>query len=249
MNLSRLVPLAVVLPAVAVACAPVRHPAPQTTGVAVASPAAPEDSGSRSRPRPSTVDLDAHSTTDPRSIWVVVNKTHPIRPADFRPDITVVRGYQVAKVAAGPLAALLDASDKRDLGFKIASAFRSADYQRRVHDNLVAQQGEAAADRVSARPGYSEHQTGLAVDLITPLDPACDFEQCFARTAAGRWLAAHSWKYGFVIRYTAGNQHTTGYQPEPWHIRYVGRPLAEQMRATGETTLEEVFGIAGGDYR
>jgi D-alanyl-D-alanine carboxypeptidase len=192
-----------------------------------------------------SLDLTAHSTTNPSSIWVVVNKTHPIHPLDFRPELTLIRGYQVAQAAAQPLAQLLDAGDAAGLGFKIGSAFRSYAYQEHVHDLLVSGEGDAAADRVSARPGYSEHQTGLAVDLITPARPGCDFKPCFARTPAGRWLARNAWRHGFIVRYTPGNEAVTGYQPEPWHIRYVGRPLAAAMRAADVTTLEQVFHISG----
>jgi D-alanyl-D-alanine carboxypeptidase len=135
------------------------------------------------------------------------------------------------------------------LGLKIESAFRSYAYQVAVHDEVVANQGSAAADQVSARPGYSEHQTGLAVDIITPAHPGCDLAECFATTRAGRWLAASSWRYGFIVRYTRANEAFTGYHPEPWHIRYVGRPLASQMRATQITSLEQVFHLKGGHYR
>lgn len=204
---------------------------------------------SRGAPRSQPAfDITAHSTTDPGSIWVVVNKTHPIRPSTFRPAITLVRGYQVASAAAGQLERLLEDSDQEQMGFKIASAFRSYEYQSHVHSIQVAQDGQAAADRVSARPGYSEHQTGLAVDLITPAAPSCDFDQCFASNSAGRWLAQHAWEYGFLIRYTAGNEAITGYRPEPWHLRYVGRPLAAAMRAAGSSTLEEFLDVPGGDY-
>ena len=168
-------------------------------------------------------DRTAHSTTDPASIWVIVNKTHPIAPSDFRPEIDIVRGYQVATAAADPLQRLLDASDRRGLGFKIASAFRSYDYQLHVHAATAVARGDAEADLVSARAGYSEHQTGLAVDLITPADPACDFEACFARTPGGRWLARTAWRFGFVVRYQPATTAVTGYAPEPWHLRYVGR--------------------------
>lgn len=190
----------------------------------------------------------ARSTTDPSSIWVVVNKTHPITPSTFRPALTLVRGYQVAEAAADQLADLLDHSDQAGMGFKIASAFRSYEYQHHVHSVQVAQDGQAAADRVSARPGYSEHQTGLAVDLITPTVPTCDFEQCFATTPAGRWLEQHAWEYGFLIRYTAGNEAITGYRPEPWHLRFVGNALAASTRTSGITTLEQFLGVPGGDY-
>jgi D-alanyl-D-alanine carboxypeptidase len=192
-------------------------------------------------------DRTAHSAADAGSIWVVVNKKHPISPG-YRPEISLVRGYQVATPAAGPLARLLDDSDRHALGFKIASAYRSYGYQAGVYGNVVAASGQAAADRVSARPGHSEHQTGLAVDLVTPASPRCDFEQCFAGTAGGRWLARHAWSYGFVVRYRPGNEAVTGYSPEPWHLRYVGRPLAAELRRAHVDSLEEFFDISGGDY-
>ncbi|CAI9418923.1 M15 family metallopeptidase [Nocardioides sp. T2.26MG-1] len=193
-------------------------------------------------------DTGAHSTTDPGSIWVVVNKTHPVDPSDFRPEIALVRGYQVATAAAEPLEQLLAAADREGLGFKIASAFRSYDYQLAVHAAHVAERGQAEADRVSARAGYSEHQTGLAVDLVTPADPGCDFDECFADTPGGRWLAAEAWRYGFIVRYQAGGTDVTGYAPEPWHLRFVGTELAAELHRTGVTTLEEFFGVPGGDY-
>lgn len=226
-------------------CAPDHRATPAAPGTTPAARSPQAGPPELSEPR---FDTRARSTTDPASIWVVVNKTHPIAPLDYRPELAIVRGYQVAKPAAGPLARLLDAGDEAGLGLKIASAFRSFAYQDRVHRNQVASDGQAEADRVSARPGYSEHQAGLAVDLVTPASPACDFESCFARTPAGRWLHDHAWEYGFLIRYTAGNEHVTGYRPEPWHLRFVGRPLAAAMRSSGVTTLEEFLGVPGGSY-
>ncbi|NEE04749.1 M15 family metallopeptidase [Phytoactinopolyspora halotolerans] len=194
-------------------------------------------------------DRTRHSTTDPTSIWVVVNKRHPIQPEDFRPEeMALVRGYQVAKPAAEPLEQLLADSDEQGLGFKIGSAFRSYEYQQSVYADTVAARGQAAADQVSARPGHSEHQTGLAVDLVTPDDPACSFETCFGETPGGRWLAENAWRYGFIIRYQRSLTEITGYSYEPWHLRFVGRPLAAELRRTGIATLEEFFDIPGGDY-
>lgn len=226
-------------PLVGATVTPTHERSPSSTGAR--TPAERRTTGLR-------IDTSAHSTTDPSSIWVVVNKTHPIRPLNFRPEISVVRGYQVATSAAPQLIRLLDAGDAAGLGLKIESAFRSYDYQAAVHDNVVASGGSSAADRVSARPGYSEHQTGLAVDLITPGSPACDFKQCFASTPAGTWLRENAWRYGFLVRYTKGNEAVTGYSPEPWHLRYVGRGLAAEMRTAHIDTLEQVFGIPGGDY-
>jgi len=227
----------------------------------VAACAAPsQDRASPRRPAPTRIvdatpraasapafDRTRHSTTDARSTWVVVNKKHAVAPG-YRPDVALVRGYQVATPVARPLTDLLEAGDRRGLGFKIASAFRSYGYQEGVYADTVAMRGQAAADRVSARPGHSEHQTGLAVDLVTPASPGCDFDACFARTPGGRWLARNAWRFGFVIRYQAGDRAVTGYAPEPWHLRYVGVPLAAELRRTGIATLEEFFGITGGDY-
>jgi len=211
---------------------------------ALVSPSASTVPAMQTRP----FDRTAHSTTEPSSIWVIVNKTHPIRPSDYRPDIALVRGYQVARPAAQPLERLLEAGDRRGLGLKIESAFRSYGYQLHVHAATAAARGEAEADRISARAGYSEHQTGLAVDLITPADPGCDFDPCFAGTPAGRWLARNAWRWGFIVRYQPATTAVTGYAPEPWHLRYVGRALAQELRSTGTATLEEFFGVPGGDY-
>jgi zinc D-Ala-D-Ala carboxypeptidase len=222
---------------------------------ATATPSAPETTASvhgaqvHRVPTPSASPFDRtrHSLTDPTSIWVVVNKRHPIAPLDFHPTIALVRGYQVATVAAGPLTRLLDSADRAGVHLKIASAFRSYAYQEGVHEQLVATVGQRAADAISARPGYSEHQTGLAVDLQT-LDGTCALDPCFVGTDAGRWLAAHAWEFGFVVRYTEADRRATGYSPEPWHFRYVGTALARELHLTGTGSLETFFGVRGGQY-
>jgi zinc D-Ala-D-Ala carboxypeptidase len=211
---------------------------------------APEDRRqveTRREGRPDRFDRHAHSTTDPSSIWVIVNKTHPLLPW-FRPKLTLVRGYQVAVPAADPLEQLLMAAHHAGVDFKIASAFRSYDYQRFVHADIVATEGVDEADRISARAGYSEHQTGLAMDLVTPGHPGCDFEPCFATTPGGRWLSRHAWRFGFIVRYTRGDESVTGYAPEPWHIRFVGRALSTELHRTHTPTLEQFFGVTGGAY-
>jgi D-alanyl-D-alanine carboxypeptidase len=97
------------------------------------------------------------------------------------------------------------------------------------------------ADRSSARAGYSEHQTGWAVDLYD--SDVCRLKRCFGRSAAGTWVAAHAWEYGFIIRYPDGAVDITGYIWEPWHLRYVGIELSTEMHETGVQTLEEFFGL------
>lgn len=193
------------------------------------------------------LDLGLHSTTDPASPWVIVNKPRPLVPQDYVPQGLVdVQGYLVSPLAAPDLVALLAAAAAEGVRLPIASAYRSAEYQAGVHAELVASHGQEAADRLSARPGHSEHQTGLAVDLRSATQPECDFEDCFAGTAEGVWLAAHAAEFGFILRYPPTAVDVTGYAPEGWHLRYVGRELAAEMARRGVATLEELFGVPGG---
>lgn len=131
------------------------------------------------------------------------------------------------------------------LGFDLSSAYRSYSDQQVTYNNWVRVNGsQAAADTVSARPGYSEHQTGLAADLKVG---GCALE-CFANTAQYTWLTQHAANYGFIQRYPVGLTSITGYSPEAWHWRYVGVATATDMKAKGIQTLEQYFGITGGDY-
>jgi D-alanyl-D-alanine carboxypeptidase len=200
------------------------------------------------QPSASGLDLTEHSTSDPDSPWVVVNKRRPLDPIDHEPDLTTVRGYLVRPDAAPDVAALLDAAGADGVRLTLRSAYRGYPKQEAVYDGWVAQLGAEQADAVSARPGHSEHQTGLGVDVGGTTRPECDFEACFGETVEGRWVAEHAAEFGMLVRYTRQNSAVTGYAPEPWHLRWVGRELAAHMRATGVTTLEEVFDVPGGDY-
>ncbi|MFD6140412.1 M15 family metallopeptidase [Promicromonospora sp. NPDC060271] len=226
---------------------PERDQAPRTEPSPVPAPAeGPVDDPA---PPPATgLDLTEHSTSDPASPWVVVNKRRPLDPIDYEPDLTVVRGYLVRTDAARDVAALLDAADADGVRLTLRSAYRGYPKQVAVYEGWVAQLGAEQADAVSARPGYSEHQTGLGVDVGGTTRPECDFEACFGETVEGRWVAEHAAEFGMLVRYTRQNSSVTGYAPEPWHLRWVGRELAAHMRATGVTTLEEVFDVPGGDY-
>jgi D-alanyl-D-alanine carboxypeptidase len=195
-----------------------------------------------------SIDLTAHSATDPASPWVVVNKRAPLDPIDHEPELTTVRGYLVRPDAAPDVAALLDAADADGVHLTLRSAYRGYPKQVAVYDGWAAQLGVERADAVSARPGHSEHQTGLAVDVGSSTQPGCDFKACFGETVEGRWVAEHAAEFGLVVRYTSENSAITGYEPEPWHLRWVGRDLAAYMSATGVTTLEELFDVPGGDY-
>ncbi|WP_432511730.1 M15 family metallopeptidase [Kineococcus sp. SYSU DK001] len=186
------------------------------------------------------------STTDAASPWVVVNKQHPLDPVEYAPPLAVVRGKEVAAVVAADLRALLEAADRDGVSLSITSGYRSHARQRSVHDAAVRRDGVEDAESVSARPGYSEHQTGLAVDFGGSSQPGCQLENCFGQTPEAAWLQAHAGRYGFLLRYPERKTEITGYAPEPWHWRWVGTDLLARMAGRGVVTLEEFFGISGG---
>lgn len=164
---------------------------------------------------------------------LIASKRYPL-PSTFAPGESAE-----AREAFEALAAEAKLSDYELVAF---STYRSFDYQQQLYDRYVSNDGVDAADRYSARPGYSEHQTGLAFDI-----GELHFEQHFAResfgeTPAGQWLAANAHKYGFIMRYPNGKEKITGYMFEPWHFRYVGVDHATKIYEAN-TTLEEYLGI------
>ncbi len=190
-----------------------------------------------------------HSLTEPSSLWVIVNK-HAGLPEKYVPknlSAPPVRlrlnaneqQMMLAKVAHKDLQAMFQAASKDGITLVFGSGYRSGELQREFYTQYVANDGQKSADRLSARPGYSEHQTGLAADLVSA-DSACYLEACWAQTDEGKWLAANAHKYGFIIRYPKGKESITGYKYEPWHVRYVGRDLAKKVYDSGKT-LEEYF--------
>ncbi|TFU98979.1 D-alanyl-D-alanine carboxypeptidase family protein [Streptococcus cuniculi] len=162
---------------------------------------------------------------------IIVNKKHPLR-SDYHPGEDATAGVQVRKLIG----------DMQKLGFPISSSysgFRSYSDQTQLYQNFVRANGQAVADRFAARPGYSEHQTGLAFDILNSQGGSLT-------DASVRWMHANLHRYGFILRYKQGKEHVTGYQYESWHIRYVGKE-AEDIYRSG-LTLEEYFGIPGGGY-
>ena len=215
------------------AAAPTSEPAPTT---AAPTPAAP------SAPAPPTFDRAQLSIDDPASAWVVVNKARPLAPLDFAPAdlVDIGGGRQLRAEAAQAMADMIAAAAAEGLTITVQSAYRSYDHQVGTFTQQVARFGEARAEVQVARPGHSEHQTGLAADVG---GGGCDIESCFATTAEGRWVAANGPRFGFVVRYPDGRQDVTGYKYEPWHVRYVGAALATELQRTGVPTLEEFFGL------
>ena len=117
----------------------------------------------------------------------------------------------------------------------IQSGFRSYYTQEIIYNNYVSMDGVESADTYSARPGYSEHQSGLAADINNP-------DESFNGTAAAEWLKNNCYKYGFIIRFPEGKEAYTGYIYESWHVRYVGKEWARKITESGKS-LEEYFGI------
>jgi zinc D-Ala-D-Ala carboxypeptidase len=188
---------------------------------------------------------------DPTRQWIVVNKTRPLNPEDYEPpDIAAIAGSRdlggggVRNVAAAALTDLIAAARDDGVGeIAAASSYRSYSTQVQSYNSQVAQQGQDEADRSSARPGHSEHQTGFASDVV-----ACDAGSCtgldgLAGTPQGDWVAAHSWEYGWIVRYVEGQTEVTGYDPEPWHLRYVGPELARAYHDGNYTTLEAFWNL------
>lgn len=194
-------------------------------------------------------DRAARSLDDPVSLWVVVDKTRPLNPVDYAPadlvDVPVphVWSPQLRREASDATVALFAAfTAETGLELQSHSSYRSYDTQVDVYNRDVADNGQAFADTSTARPGTSEHQTGLAID-ISALPENCSLRACFGDTRQGQWLAGNAWRYGFLLRYPADKVAITGYGYEPWHFRYIGTELATEMHDTGTATLEEFFGL------
>jgi D-alanyl-D-alanine carboxypeptidase len=239
-------------------CAPARSafPSGHHTGRASTPSASPTPSQTPTpTPTPAGFDKSQLSIDDPSSIWVVVNKLRPFTPLNYSPpDIELVpvahaNPPQMRKVAGDALVSMFAAGSAEGAGaMQIQSAWRPYNTQVSVYNGWVRSLGQAQADRQSARPGYSEHQTGLAVD-ISSLPSKCPLAACFGQTPQGIWLAANAYRFGFLLRYPADKVAITGYEYEPWHFRYIGVPLATEMHKEGVETLEEFFGLpAAPDY-
>ncbi|WP_240378040.1 M15 family metallopeptidase [Bacillus piscicola] len=188
---------------------------------------------------------------DPAAVTALVNKEYRL-PGDYEPeDLTVpdvpfpyeedVPKKQLREPAARALEDLFAAAKEEGLSLFAVSGYRSYARQESIFTANVQKDGEAAANKYSARPGESEHQTGLTMDVSSPSN---DFAltTAFGDTLEGKWLQDNAHHYGFIIRYPADKTDITGYQYEPWHLRYVGEKAAVEMHESGET-LEEYYGI------
>ncbi|MBN8207551.1 M15 family metallopeptidase [Bacillus sp. NTK071] len=189
------------------------------------------------------------TVTNPDSIYVVANKERNL-PADFVPKNLVepdVAFYApqgdpkrlMVKEAAEALEEMFAAAKEEGYELKAVSGYRSYDRQEAIFAYNADRYGEEKANQVSAQAGQSEHQTGLTMDISTPSIGSSLTEE-FGSTPEGEWVAKNAYKYGLVVRYLKGKEEITGYQYEPWHVRYVGKEAAKDIHEAGYT-LEEFF--------
>jgi D-alanyl-D-alanine carboxypeptidase len=207
------------------------------------------------QPKPVTIfDPPKYSIDEADSIWVVVNKQRQISPLKYQPESLAFPAFPKTKVqnpfglqmreeaaiATVELAAAMVEAGKGTL--ILNSGFRTYKNQQGLYNRTRDTRGLAVAEKLSARPGHSEHQLGLAADFSVR-GQGCVIMVCFGNTEAGKWLAENAHEYGFVLRYPKGYKPITGFQYEPWHFRYVGVELATEIRTKGIKTLEEFWGL------
>lgn len=196
------------------------------------------------------------SLTDPVRRWVIVNKSLSLNPIDYQPASLGRAGIEAttpsnllrddAIAAVNEMATALSQSGAGVLGMN--NGYRSYRLQVATHSGHVSARGQDGADQISARPGFSEHQTGLSLDVVA-CSNGCGEIEAFGGTAESAWIAEHAWEHGFIVRYEDGVSDTTGYVPEPWHLRYIGPALAAAYHESGCHSLEEFFGLpAAPDY-
>ena len=188
------------------------------------------------------------SISDPTSSWVLVNRRNPLSPRTFEPGDLMVPpmshagDHQLRLDAARALGAMASAVADASGRVGIDTAYRSYATQDALYDARLATRGRTWTDTWYARPGYSEHQTGLTVDLLPVGEPNCTINDCIDETPQGRWLARNSWRFGYILRYEKGYRSTVGLGFEPWHFRYVGTELARAYHEGGWHTLEGFLG-------
>lgn len=183
------------------------------------------------------------------SLWVLVNKRNAMSPRTYAPSGLVVPsmpyadGHKLRSDAAAALSSMAAASNAEGAGrVGIDTAYRSYATQKALYDKYLALKGRTWTDTWYMRPGHSEHQTGLTVDLLPIGRANCRINDCIDETPQGVWLAKNAWRFGFILRYEKGRTSTTGMGFEPWHFRYVGLPLAKAYRDGGWHTYEQFLG-------
>ena len=190
---------------------------------------------------------------DPTDVLILVNKQNkaPTVPVTLvKPDVTptkpsVAENIYMRPEAARALEALFAGAAEDGITLYATSGFRSYSTQKAIFDRKAAERGEQAANRSVAKPGYSEHQTGLAMDIEGETTLGTGLTAAFGESPEGIWVAEHCHEYGFIIRYPEDKTSITGYIYEPWHIRYVGVEAATEITQLGVTFEEYILLIRG----
>ena len=190
---------------------------------------------------------------DPTDVLILVNKQNkaPTVPVTLvKPDVTptkpsVAENIYMRPEAARALEALFAGAAEDGITLYATSGFRSYSTQKAIFDRKAAERGEQTANRSVAKPGYSEHQTGLAMDIEGETTLGTGLTAAFGESPEGIWVAEHCHEYGFIIRYPKDKTSITGYTYEPWHIRYVGVEAATQIAELGVTFEEYILLIRG----
>ncbi len=185
--------------------------------------------------------VESSELSDASSLLALINPTTQLSPVDYTPTNLVSvggTGLTLRREAADAVEDLI--ADARAAGhsIKLLSAYRSYSRQAALFNQYQSKYGTAYAERISARPGTSEHQLGLAADLGYTSSQA-ELKEAFGQTPAGIWIAEHANDYGLIIRYPQGKEEITGYKYEPWHVRYIGKEHAKALAESGAETYEE----------
>ena len=196
------------------------------------------------------LELPAKTDTTPDSITVLVNKSYPLSKDYVPEDLTVPdipfhepefdEKKQLRAVAADAIEKLFAAAEESGLSLYGVSGYRSYERQNEIYTNNLRTKGISHTQQYSAKPGYSEHQTGLAMDISTA-SIHYSLDDRFSDTPEGEWISKNAHLYGFIVRYPEDKSFITEYAYEPWHIRYVGVELATLLYKNN-LTLDEYYG-------